>query len=299
MDADRSSKSLSLLPFGIPTLIIAEDPQLLAAAAAAYAHWLAEKPVGEPVIEIGLEIGRPSTNGVSLDISVDGSRLRLKGRGCEGVADALSGKAQARLASEIVNQRDVLADILDTLLLFLLARRGRTPVHASAFMLGDVAIVFAGHSGSGKSTLALAAVQRGYPVLSDDMIFVQEEPSFAAWGFPRPIHVFPEDAPAGDHERRMRNGKLKAAVPLPTPALRAERTVLVVLERGTELWMQPISADEAASALMNLDAGFDLLESESKSAIEALASGGAWRLSLAEDPLQAVDFVSGRLSAQK
>lgn len=298
MDEDRSSKFLNLVPFGIPTLIIAEDPQLLAAARTAYAHWLAEKPVAEPVIELGLEIGRPSTNGVSLDIAVDGSRLLLKGRGCEGMADAVSGKASATIARESADQPDAVADILDTLLLFLLARRGRTPVHASAFMSGGVAIVLTGKSGSGKSTLALAAAQRGYPVLSDDMVFVQQEPEFGLWGFPRPIHVFPEDAPAGDHQTRMRNSKFKAAVPLDTPALRAERAVLIVLERGIELAMQQINSDETVAALMKLESGFDLLERESKSAIEALASGGAWRLTLAADPLAAVDFLAHRLTGQ-
>jgi hypothetical protein len=296
MDEDRSSKFLNLVPFGIPTLIIAEDPQLLAAARTTYAHWLAEKPVGEPMIELGLEIGRPSTTGVSLGIAVDGSRLRLKGGGCEGMADATSGKAEARIARETADQPDAVADILDTLLLFMLARRGRTPVHASAFMPAEVAIVLAGQSGSGKSTLALAAAQRGYPVLSDDMVFVQQEPEFALWGFPRPIHVFPEDAPDGDHHRRIRNDKVKAALPLEAPALRAERAVLVVLERGSELELQRIDVEEAIRALMNLDAGFDLLERESRTAIEALASCGAWRLTLSADPLAAVDFVALRLA---
>jgi len=293
---DRSSKSLNLVPFGIPTLIIAEDPQLLAAASAAYANWLAERPAGEPVIELDLEIGSPSTNGVSLVIAVEGSQLRLKGRGCEGMADAGSGKARATLAVEIANQPHALAEILDTLLLFLLARRGRTPVHASAFMLGDVAIVLAGQSGSGKSTLALAAAQRGYPVLSDDMVFVQQKPESALWGFPRPIHVFPEDAPSGDHAKRTRNSKTKAAIQLERPALRAERALLVVLERGTELELKRIDAEEAVDALMALDAGFDLLKGESKSAIESLASCGAWRLTLADDPLSAIDFIAGRFA---
>lgn len=298
MGEDGSSKFLNLLPFGIPTLIIAEDPQLLAAASAAYANWLAERPVAEPVIELGLKIGRSSTNGVSLDIAVDGSQLRLKGSGCEGMADATTGKATATLTVELADQADTLADVIDTLLLFLLARRGRTPVHASAFLLGDVAIVLAGQSGSGKSTLALAATRRGYPVLTDDMVFVQQEPEFAVWGFPRPIHVFPTDAPGGNHQTRTRNSKLKAAIPLERPALRAERAALVVLQRGTELALERIDPGEAISALMDLDAGFDLLERESRTAIEKLASGGAWRLTLGSDPLAAVDFLTHRLAAE-
>lgn len=296
MGEDRSNQSVKLVPFGIPTLIIADDPQLLAAASAAYANWLAERPVCEPMIELRLEIGRPSTTDVSLDIVVDGSRLRLKGRGCEGMADAATGKASAIASPQVANDPVALVDVLDTLLLFLLARRGPTPVHASAFMLGDVAIVLAGRSGSGKSTLALAAAQRGYPVLSDDMVFVQQEPGFALWGFPRPIYVFPEDAPVGEHATRTRNSKVKSAVPLGRAALRAEQAALVVLERGTELAIRPIGVQEAVDSLMKLDAGFDLLEAESRNAIEVLASCGAWRLTLGADALGAIDFVTRRLT---
>jgi len=296
MDGHRPSKFLTLLPFGIPTLIIAEDPQLLAAAAAAYAHWLAEAPVAEPSIELRLEIGSVSTADVSHRIVVDGSRLTLAGAGTSGFADAATGKASATIIGELVNDAAAFADSTDTLLLFLLARRGRTPVHASAFMVGDLAVALAGTSGSGKSTLALAASERGLRVLSDDMIFVQLEP-FALWGFPRPIHVFAADAPSGVHQTRVRSGKTKAAVPLALPALRAERCVLVVLERGAELALRAVRPETAVDELMNLDAGFDLLDEDSRGAIEALASNGAWRMTLSNDPRAAIDFLMSRFVA--
>lgn len=291
MDGNGSSRILNLLPFGIPTLIIAEDPQLLAAAAAAYAHWLAEAPVAEPSIEVRLETGSPSTKGVSLDIAVDGSRLRLNSRTAEGLADAATGKASAIVLPELAEDGIGLADVLDTLLLFLLARRGRTPVHASAFMIDDLALVLAGPSGSGKSTLALAAAERGCPVLSDDMIFVQQEPEFATWGLPRPIHVYPADAPAGEHPMRMRSGKLKAAVLINATQLQADRAKLIMLERGTALALRQGAPDQAAKVLMNLDAGFDLLKEESRAAIEALCLGGAWWLTLTDDPHPAIDML--------
>jgi hypothetical protein len=296
MDGQRSSKILNLLPFGIPTLIIAEDPQLLAAAAAAYAHWLAEAPVTNPSIEVRLEIGSASSADVCLQIVVEGSRLKLSGAGAIGTADSVSGKAGATITSALASDVTNFAEVIDTLLLFILARRGRTPVHASAFMIGDLAVALAGSSGSGKSTLALAATSRGLPVLSDDMIFVQREP-FAVWGFPRPIHVFAEDAPPGDHSTRLRSGKTKAAIPLATPALKAERTILVLLERGRELALRRIESSDAVNELMNLDAGFDLLEQDSRDAIEALATNGAWRLTLSDDPRSAVDLLMSRFTA--
>jgi hypothetical protein len=296
MSGDHSSNFLNLLPFGIPTLIIAEDPQLLAAAAAAYAHWLAEAPVTNPSIEVRLEIGSASSADVCLQIVVEGSRLTLSGAGAIGTADSVSGKAGATITSALANDVTNFAEVIDTLLLFILARRGRTPVHASAFMIGDLAVALAGSSGSGKSTLALAATSRGLPVLSDDMIFVQREP-FTAWGFPRPIHVFAADAPPGDHSIRLRSGKTKAAIPLTTAALRAERAILVLLERGRELALRPIESSDAVDELMNLDAGFDLLEQDSRKAIEALVSDGAWRLTLSDDPRTAVDLLMSRFTA--
>jgi hypothetical protein len=297
MSGNASSFCLNLVPLGIPTLIIADDPQLVAAARAAYAHWVAEAPVAEPKIEIRLELGTASSaEGVSLDIIVEGSRLRLSGGGAKGYADAAAGTAVATIPPQLLNDPAGFADLLDTLLLFLLTRSGRTPVHASAFMLDDLGLVLAGTSGSGKSTLALAAADRGYPVLSDDTVFVQREPLFALWGFPRPIHVFADDAPEGEHPMRVRAGKSKAAVQLGEAALKAERCALVLLERGTEPALKPIEPSAAIEPLMILDAGFDLLEQESRGALEALASGGAWRLTLSRDPNAAIDLLVSRFA---
>jgi hypothetical protein len=164
-------------------------------------------------------------------------------------------------------------------------------------MHGGVAVLLAGRSGSGKSNLALAAAAKGLPILSDDMVFVQLEPAFAVWGFPRPLHVFPDDAPAGDHEKRLRNNKLKAALPIGVPTLRAARAALVVLERGDELAFRAIDPSQAVEELMQLDQGFDLLAAESRAAAQELTSRGAWRLTLARNPAEAIDFLTARLPA--
>src|SRR5439155_21409713 len=131
----NASNLLHLVPLGIPTLIIADDPRLIAAARAAYANWLVEAPVAEPRIELRLELAGTSSFNVSLEISVEGSRLRLTGCGAEGSADAGSGLACARIDPELATDSPAFADVTDTLLLFLLARNGRTPVHAAAFLV--------------------------------------------------------------------------------------------------------------------------------------------------------------------
>ncbi|HEX3422620.1 MAG TPA: hypothetical protein VHS33_04360 [Sphingomicrobium sp.] len=284
--------SLDLVALGVPTLIIADDPRLVAAAQAAYAHWLAQSPIPKPQIELRLEIGAaPSAEWVSLDVTVKGSCLQLRGRGSVGTANSVAGKGSAILAPELATDAAGFAEILDTLLLFLLTRAGRTPIHASAFVLGDLALVLAGPSGSGKSTLALAASRRGYPILSEDTLFVQREPSFALWGLPRPVHLSPSSAPEGQGEIRERNGKIKVVIPLTRFALCARRAALVLLERATSVALDPITGGEAVDRLMNLDAGFDLLEEESRQALDALASKGAWRLALSDDPNPAIDLL--------
>lgn len=294
MDRDASTKCLNLLPLGIPTIIIADDPQLIAAARAAYVHWSAKGACFEPRVQIRLDTGNASSDEVSLSIEVEGSRLRLRGPTAQGVADAATGNACGILSAELLNDPAAFAEVTDTLLLFLLARSGRTPVHASAFMLGGRAVVLAGRSGSGKSTLALAAASRGLPTLSDDTVFVQRDPRFALWGFPRPIHVFAEDAPEGEHAARLRNAKLKVALPIAVPALKADRCLLVLLEEGTKLALDPIDQSEALDVMMNLDAGFDLLADDSRAAIQALAASGVWRLILSADPRAAVDLLVSR-----
>jgi hypothetical protein len=295
MVPEPSSRTVELLPFGVPTLVIADDPQLLAAARAAYAHWSAEAPLAGPALELRLEIGSASSCEVSFEIGVEGSRLEIRGEGIEGAADATTGIASARFPRAFADDASALLELMDTLMLFMLARRGRTPIHASAFVVGGQAIVLAGKSGSGKSTLAFAAARRGLSLLSDDTIFVEIQPAFALWGFPRPIHLFPEDGPAGDHPTRLRNAKLKMAVDAPKVALKADKAVLVLIERGERLALQAVTTGAAVNSLMRLDPGFDLLAAQSREAIEALAAKGAWRLTLERDPDAAIDFLMARL----
>ncbi len=284
-------------PLGIPTVVIADDPELLATARGAYAEWTAEAPAG-PAIEIRLETGSTPSENVSCGIRVEGSRLTLNGGGIAGHADAASRQARCTVPRRLIGNPALLAaEVTDTLLLFLLARSGRTPVHAAGVMFGEALLVLAGPSGTGKSTLALAAARRGLRVLSDDTLYVQCEPRLRIWGFPRPIHVFPEDAPANVRATRLRGGKLKAVVPLPVGTAEvcfADKAVPILLERGERLGLVRLDSASAVAALGRLESGFDLLPNESAAAARALAGGGAWRLTLTREPEAAIEFLSQR-----
>jgi hypothetical protein len=275
--------------FGIATLVIADDPRLLATARAALVDWLTEAPMPEPEITLRLARDDRPADWVSPAIRVEGSRLTIAGGRIRGEADAATGEARCRVPARLIDAPGALADqVIDPLLLFLATRRGCTPVHASGLMVGDMVVVLAGASGSGKSTLAAAAMARGLPVLSDDTLYVEHGARLRVWGIPRPIHVFPQDAPPGDHETRLRNGKTKRAVPLPAGPRYAERAALVVLARGDALALDPIPPGDAMRLLAELEPGFDLLREESAAAIAALAAHGAWRLRLTRDPDAAI-----------
>ena len=285
-----------LAPLGVPTSIIADHPVLLETAAAAYAEWTVDDPAVAPAIEIRLRLAETPTARVSDGIRVEGSRLTLGG-GVAGEADARTGRGRCNVPPRLLHDvRAMASEVVDPILLFLLARMGRPPLHAAGIVIGETAVLLAGASGAGKSTLALAAAGQGLAVLSDDIVYVQLDPRLRVWGFGRPVHVFPDEAPQGDHAIRVQGGKRKTAVPLPATSRRrhADRAVLVVLDSGERLALDAIPTGEAKARLMKLDAGFDLLREETAAAIDLLAIGGAWRLTLTDDPVAAIRLIRER-----
>jgi len=286
--------------FGISVAFVSSDKALLATVLAAYPDCVVDASAGPAIIEVRLELG--DVDGVDEDILVEGARLILRGNGLSGWADASTGRAHGTAPARLVGDPVALAgELTDTLLLFLLTRRDRTPVHAAGLLMDGTALVLAGPSGSGKSTLTLAAMQRGVPILSDDTLYIQLQPALRVWGFRRPLHVFQRDAPRFTQGERLRGGKLKSVVPLAPAALAgspmAGKAVPLLLERGEALGLRRLGAAEIEAGLMRLDAGFDLLPRESAEAARALAGAGGWRLTLSRDPRSAIDFLMEHLPA--
>jgi hypothetical protein len=283
-------------PLGVPTAIMADDRGLHEAACAPYADWVASHPGDAPKIEIRLQLA--SIAKTSGGIRVEGSSLFLGGPGIKGAADARTGRGWCHVSARLRdNQAQLASEAIEPILLFLLARMGRPPLHAAGIVLGDTALLLAGPSGSGKSTLALTAAMQGLPVLSDDTIHFQLEPRLRVWSFTHPIHVFPDEAPPGDHAIRVRAGKRKAAIPVHAArsCRHADHATLVLLARGDRLALDPIAREEAMAGLSRLDAGFDLLPRESAHIGEALIRRAAWKLTLTDDPSAAIALLRGRL----
>lgn len=286
-------------PLGIPVAVDADTPELLEAVVRACRGWEGDAGISERCLHLKLVFRDGPGAGGDPAIQVHGTCIRISGDGMEAWADADSGNAWCALSEEVLRNEQVLQDAMfDPLLLFLLTRSGRVPIHASAFLAGDLAILLLGPSGAGKSCLALAAQQAGYDLLSDDIVYVQSHPDLRIWGIPRAIHVFPEDAPTGcGGPVRIRNGKIKSVVPARagTGAVTARRAVLCLLTRGTEVALAPIGPEEVMGHHGCLEPGFDLLRDEIEATLELLAGSGAFRLTLSGDPAEAIRLLSSRL----
>jgi hypothetical protein len=73
-----------------------------------------------------------------------------------------------------LSEADAADYLLGGVLAFVVRLRGRVPLHASAVVIEDQAVLFAGSAGAGKSSLAAAFAILGYPVLSDDVVVMDD-----------------------------------------------------------------------------------------------------------------------------
>ena len=76
-----------------------------------------------------------------------------------------------------------------------LIKQGLEPFHATAVAVNGAAVAFLGGNGFGKSTLAAAFVQRGFPLVTDDMLVVDEIAGrLLAYPGPPRLKLFPQMA---------------------------------------------------------------------------------------------------------
>lgn len=287
-------------PLGIRLAVEADSPELLAIVADTCRGWEGDADPTARLLRLKLVRGHGPCGTGDPEVQVEGQRLRVSARGVDAWADSASGCAECVIREDHLLDGEALRqEVLDPLLLFLLTRSGRTPIHASGFIAGELAVLLAGPSGTGKSCLALAAYEAGFDLLSDDTIYLQLQPELLIWGVPRPIHLFPDDAPTGSGNAvRVRNGKLKYSVPVGAgcEAVTARRAALCILAPGAKVSLQRIGREEAMRAHGEFEAGFDLLRGDIEAALELLARNGAWRLTLSANPAEAISLLRENLS---
>ena len=83
-----------------------------------------------------------------------------------------------------IDEASIRVFLLGSALGALLLQRNLLVLHGNAVEIGNRCVVCVGSSGIGKSTLTAAFMQRGYRVLADDVVPV-DETGFAIPGFPR------------------------------------------------------------------------------------------------------------------
>jgi hypothetical protein len=89
--------------------------------------------------------------------------------------------------------QDLESYLVGPVLGFVLRQRGVVALHASSVCIEGESIAFCGASGAGKSTLAAAFALRGVPVLSEDIVAINERDDtfFVQPGYPR-ICLWPD-----------------------------------------------------------------------------------------------------------
>jgi hypothetical protein len=98
---------------------------------------------------------------------------------------------------EPFTEADAAVYLLGPVLGFIMRLRGIVSLHASAVMIGDRAVAFAGDAWAGKSTTAAAFASLGYSVLSDDLlpIVIAAGEALAYSSHPR-LTMWPDSASA-------------------------------------------------------------------------------------------------------
>lgn len=87
--------------------------------------------------------------------------------------------------------------LLGQVLSFALVARGAEPLHATTVLVHGRAVAFLGDCGTGKSTIGAAMLAGGYPLLTDDLLFLSNGgDGYIAHPGPMRIKLFPRVARA-------------------------------------------------------------------------------------------------------
>ena len=233
----------------------------------------------------------------------DPTREVVHSPGSLAISDALRGESIAYVTTAFAADRAHFRKmVLEATTLGLLSRFDRHPVHAAAIAAGGRAVLLAGPSGSGKSTLAYAAHRAGFDLLADDHVWVQLEPELRIWGWPGRVlllpdvaTMFPDVAHLGTTSEG--DGDRKLVYPVENEANvaghLADRAVVCILERrGSTVSLKRLRPSALIDRLNDqLTSGFDLFADRQDVVTRALAARGGWRLTLSDDPREALPLL--------
>lgn len=292
--------AIELAPLGVP-LRMECAPAMAEAIAAASRGWEGCAERSSTPLRLRIEASPTLSGTGDVTIRADSDRLALRAPGAVARVEVGDGFAGCAISAQYLESpHDLRQDVLEPLVLMMLTRRDRTPLHAAAFIADGLAILLAGRTGAGKSCLARAADAAGFQVLSEDTVYVQLIPHLRIWGWPVAAHLLPQDSPDRTGPTRLRGGTVKHVVTLRSAshaAIACDRAVLCLLSRAPdgEVVLAPLPVAEVEERLWPLDEGFDLMPGPIAKALALLATGGAWDLRLSDDPSEAVRLLAASL----
>lgn len=211
-------------------------------------------------------------------------------------SDNTRGQALAFVAPQAVaNDIHFRYNLIESLAYHLSTVRDRVAVHAGALSYQGVTAMLTGKSTVGKSTLCYAALRSGeFDLISEDVIFVQADPTPQIFGGMGRLHLLP-DAPrhfpelANNPPQLQANGKIKIGITLPPERVRLHATpnVIFLLDRNSDSAtssITPVSRQMVFDHLINpQESGYDLYEEELPRVAAVLADCPAYRFTVGND----------------
>jgi hypothetical protein len=310
MGTDTLAHESTLPVLGVPVRLRSNARALIDAFETALGRWrvMERHPelLSAEVVE-GALVLVPGDEGLDRPVPVqyaleERGRLVISTPGSLVRGDPSARAFEGRVTQELLGDAERFRyKVLEAVILSVVTRLDRQPLHASVVVRDGTALLLAGPSGTGKSTLSYAAARAGLEVLSEDTVFAQLHPTLRLWGMPGSVHM---PAAARRHFaelervplRTLPTGKQKVSVSLASLGAETtlpfiERAGICVVERtsGSPVSSEPLDAAAVESALRGqLEPGFDLFDEGRGELVRALAPGGGWRLVLNDDPASAI-----------
>jgi hypothetical protein len=263
-----------------------------------------EPPLTVRIIVHGTSESIDGSSALETRSTADG-RLIIHSAASVAIADPMRRESLAYVTADLVAQEQLFRErVLNAATFALLAAFDRHPVHAAGICHEGHALLLAGPGGSGKSTLACLAHLHGLNVMSDDLVWVQSEPTLRVWASTHTAHLRPDSlhklAMTDMHPVvRHRDGKRRislAEAGQREAVLTAEVARVCLLVPGTHAALEPVGATVLEAALADqLEPGFDRFPQRSRAVLRRLAAPGGWRLTLSREPLDALPFLEQML----
>ena len=216
------------------------------------------------------------------------------------VSDRSTMTASAGICQNMLENEYLLRhQILNSMLYFLLTFSYYTPLHCACLYLERTACIFIGKSGAGKSTLALAALTRGWPILSEDICLLgKHREDVYIHGDCREIHAASSSGLTQLRLKTTHNGKKKFIIPVPKhQRVEFEKNLAV-------FFIKPVHSHKESSIAVETDnrrfkellfpneTGFSLYSKNRKNHIEALSQKTSYTAYIGND----LDLFFKRLS---